>query len=241
MSSNSIVGSCTFSVPYLIGGTASHGSIDSHTEVYERAFVTMLSSNGSLLWFGEDCDGLAPTEVDLQKKVGTSPDIFMFEDSSIINVTESLEFAGDCAGKDSKTTKKKLSLNNSEFLMSPSRDGCTLTARLESDGSKKGSNDVDVDDFAIVAVRVLVGSMPDLIPREISIMGSGRTIKTRRNMKRWYDFVLTDEEILLSVRNGCISINFSSSQDLSSGAIVDAVGKFLNSLSEWHFSLYNVF
>ena len=64
MSTNSIVGSCTFSAPYLIGGTASHGSIDSHTEVYERAFVTMLSSDGSMLWFGEDCAGLAPIEVD---------------------------------------------------------------------------------------------------------------------------------------------------------------------------------
>eukprot|EP00804_Cyclotella_cryptica_P018056 CCRYP_008325-RE/>CCRYP_008325-RE protein AED:0.09 eAED:0.09 QI:596/0.96/0.92/1/1/0.92/26/363/4715 len=213
----------------------------SQTEVSERAFVTLLTSNGSMLWFGEDYDGPARNETDLSKKVGGSPDIFMFEDPSIINVTENdrLVFAGDCAGKDSKTTKKKLSLNNNEFVMSPSRDGCTLTARLESDGLRKGSNDSYVENLAIVAVRILVGSMPDLIPREISIMGSGRTIKTRRNMKRWYDFVLTDEEILLSVRNGSVSINFSSSHDLSSGSIVDAVEIYAKNRSELHFLTLN--
>lgn len=217
-SSNSFVGSCTFSAPYQIR----------NSEVCERAFLTMLSCNGSILWFGEECDGSDQKQVNTAA-AGTATDLFMFEEPSILNVTEEdgLIFAGDCAGgKDFKTTKKKLSLNNNEFLSGSSRDGCTLTARLESNTTiKSGSSTIDTSNLAIAAIRVLVGSMPDLIPREISIMGSGRTIKTKRNMKRWYDFVLTDEEILLAVRNGFVTINFSSSQDLTSGAVIDAVGK----------------
>jgi hypothetical protein len=156
----------------------------------------------------------------------------MFEDPSIINVSDDdcLVFGGDCVGKDAKTAKKKLSLNNSEFISSPNREGCTLTARLDS-------NATNARDLAIVAVRVLVGSMPDSIPREISIMGSGRSIKTKRNMKRWYDFVLTDEEILLAVRNGFVTINLSSSHDLTSGAVVDAVGKIFNFCRPWRVGL----
>ena len=65
--------------------------------------------------------------------------------------------------------------------------------------------------------------MPDLIPREISIMG--KVIKTKRNTKRWYDFVFTDEEILLAIRSGLVTVNFSSSHDLTSGAVIDCVGE----------------
>lgn len=116
-------------------------------------------------------------------------------------------------------------------MMSDSREGYTLTARLDSNETRKGG----ADDLAIVAIRVLVGSMPELIPREISIMGSGRTIKTKRNTKRWYDFVLTDEEILLAIRNGFVSIYFSPSHDLSSGAVVDAVEVYAKTRSDFPF------
>ena len=223
-SSNNYVGSCTLSIPHLIGGLSSQGYIDAQTEIFERVFLSMLSSNGSILWFGEDCNGLAKNQTGQSKSKPNTNNIYMFEDSSILNVSEKefLVFSGEYAGKDSKTLKKKLSLNNSEFLSSPSRDGCTLTARLEcSSTSNKAATDL-----AIVAVRVLVGSMPDLIPREISIMG--KVIKTKRNMKRWYDYVFTDEEILLAIRSGLVTINFSSSHDLTSGAVIDCVGKLFS-------------
>ena len=226
-SSYSFVGSCTFSAPCLIKDNSLQGFTNSGSEVYERAFLTMLSSNGSLLWFGEEVDRVA-TEKSGTYEIDLNTNLYMFEDPSIINVSEDdrTVFGGDCIGKDSKTAKKKLSLNNNEFLSSHSRDGCTVTARLET--SRKGkydSKERTADDLAIVAVRVLVGSMPDLIPREISVMGSGRTIKTKRNMKRWYEYVLTEEEILLTIRNGLITINVSSSHDLTSGAVVDAIGE----------------
>lgn len=222
-SSSGFVGSSTFSAPYLIGGGSSQGTVDSETEVYERAYLTMLSSNGSILWFGEDCDRFSSPPAAESLEVATSNDIYMFEDPSIINISEDdrLIFGGDCTGKDNTAAKQKLSLSNSEFITSPNRDGCTLTARLSTSSTKS----MNASDLAIVAIRVLVGSMPELIPREISVVGSGRAIKTKRNTKRWYDFVLTDEEILLVVRNGFVTIQFSSSHDLTSGAVVDAVGE----------------
>ena len=85
-----------------------------------------------------------------------------------VNASEldALTFGGDCAGKDPKAIKKKLSLNNTDYVICPSRDGCTLTACLQvSDESSKF-----IRSLAIVAVRVLVGSMPDMIPKEIIIM-----------------------------------------------------------------------
>jgi hypothetical protein len=227
-SSNSYVGSCTFSAPFLPGGVSSQGSIDG-SEIYERAFLAMLAANGSILWFGEALD--VPEQKAVEPKASSK---FMFEDPSIVNVSDDdcLVFGGDCVGKDRKTAKQHLSLNNSDFISSPNRDGCTLTARLESTPVNKSSNATNARDFAIVAVRVLVGSMPDLIPREISIMGWGRSIKTKRNMKRWYDFVLTDEEILLAIRNGFVTINLTSSHDLTSGAVVDAVEIYAKARSE---------
>ena len=230
-SSYSFVGSCTFSAPYLVGGSANDGYISSKTQVYERAFLALLTSNGSLCIFGEDCDtGVCPpfsldnvTFATSGLRYGLNcqglsrsmkhaplhrkPNIYIFEE--LINVSEmdELVLGGDAVGKDPpNSAKKKLSLNNNDFLISPSRDGCTLTASLCNNllpsGANEGSKQVANTALAIVAVRVLVGSMPDLLPREIVIMGSGRVIKLKKNVKRWYDFPLTDEEILLAIRNG---------------------------------------
>ena len=225
-SCNSFVGSCSFSAPYVIGGLSSHQSIDNHTEVYERAYVTMLSINGSIIWYGENL-GSTQNNGDQQASIETNNNIYIFEDSSLLNVSEDdcLVFGGDGAGKDLATTKKKLSLNNNDFISSSSKDGCTLTVALRSSVARS-SNRASDSDLAIVAIRVLLGSVPNLIPREIAVMGSGRLMKTKRNMKRWYDYILTDEEILLAVRSGFVTVNFSSSHDLTSGAAIDAVGKF---------------
>ena len=52
ISNYSFVGSCTFSCPHLMG--SNEGLTDDESQVHERAFLTLLSSSGSLLWFGED-------------------------------------------------------------------------------------------------------------------------------------------------------------------------------------------
>lgn len=193
------------------------GPIDHQRKIHERSYLTLLSSSGSMLWFGEDCDpALAEgTTIETSSSLNYRTSAFgVFE--QLINTSEldGLVFGGDFVGKDPTAIKKKLSLNNTDYVVCPAREGCTLTAALRSE---------DESSLAIVAVRVLVGSMPDLVPREITVMGSGRTVKLMQNLKRWYDFHLTDEEILLSLRNGFVTIWISSCHDASSAAVIDSV------------------
>ena len=219
ISTYSFVGSCTFSCPYLLG--SNEGLTNDDSQVHERACLTLLSSSGSLLWFGEDYEhpqGAKTQRLPRAAIQSQNPKIGFFESlSELINVCmtsgllsaqprliaaissyreylrtvnaselDALTFGGDCAGKDPKAIKKKLSLNNTDYVICPSRDGCTLTACLQvSNESSKF-----IRSLAIVAVRVLVGSMPDMIPKEIIIMGSGRSIKLKKNVKRWYDVSL---------------------------------------------------
>eukprot|EP00957_Ditylum_brightwellii_P104544 7965562-Ditylum_brightwellii.AAC.1 len=55
MSSYSYVGSCAYSCPLLVGGRgAPDGYIGDATKIKERACLTLLTSSGSILTFGED-------------------------------------------------------------------------------------------------------------------------------------------------------------------------------------------
>ncbi|KAL9190922.1 hypothetical protein ACHAXT_000628 [Thalassiosira profunda] len=217
ISSYSFVGSATFSLPYFVGGTSLQGSINDETQTVERAYLTLMSSSGSLLWFAEDCDSYTP------HIAGTVSKPLMFFEK-VMNVTSTCDFGGDFVSKDPNAAKRKLSLNNTDYVMSPSRDGGTLTATLQSQGD---------DALAIVAVRVLVGSMPEMIPRELAIMG--RSVKLKKNVKRWYDFPLTDEETLLAMRNGFVTLWISSCDDPSSTPIIDSVEVYAQPRSELSF------
>jgi hypothetical protein len=95
-----------------------------------------------------------------------------------------------------EVSKRKLSISSSEFTMSPSRDGYTLTVRLSNanevgkkssnrDGKLKkvandahradsGEEDVDSPKLAIVAVRVLVGSTTKDFCHEILLSWVGQ-------------------------------------------------------------------
>ena len=227
ISSYSFVGSCTFSMPYV--ENTLDGKISDNSKVRERAFLTLMSSSGSLLWYGEDCAHLDPRGSSSHYMPYTTPhitpDIGLFEKMINVSELEGCVFGGDFTGKDPKATKRKLSLNNTDYVICDGlRDGCTLTTSLANSASLSTTNaQVDCSSLAIVAVRVLVGSMPDLIPREIAVMGSGRSIKLKRNMKRWYDFPLTDEEILLVARNGFATLWISSCHDSSSTPVIDSV------------------
>mmetsp|Transcript_5230 Transcript_5230/g.11836 ORF Transcript_5230/g.11836 Transcript_5230/m.11836 type:complete len:3618 (-) Transcript_5230:38-10891(-) len=233
ISSYNFVGSCTFSCPYIVGSNSSEGSIKDKTQVNERAFLTLLSSSGSLLCFGEDYEDHAPGSStqflppSIQHQAPAAIGIF----EKMINVSEldELVYGGDFVGKDHKAIKQKISLNNTDdYVISPSRDGCTLTASLQvsdisSNSIMDSKSQAGENALAIVAVRVLVGSRPHLIPREIVVMGSGRSIKLKENVKRWYDFPLTDEETLLALRNGFVTMWISSCHESSSTPIIDSV------------------
>jgi len=233
MSSYSYVGSCAYSCPLLVGGRgAPDGYIGDATKIKERACLTLLTSSGSILTFGEDYATMASNSFirsQWSNSIQRSPDIHIFE--SLINVSEidELVLGGDCVGKDQKAAKSKLSLNSTDYLACPSRDGCTLTAAIQPKVGQKENNDL-----AIVAIRVLVGTMPDLIPSEVAIVGSGRSIKLKRNVKRWYDFPLTDEEILMVARNGFVSIWISSCHDGNS-PVIDCVEVYARTREELPF------
>lgn len=217
ISSYNFVGSCTFSCPYLVSDDASGTSKEGQVE---RAFLILLSSSGSLLWFGEDLQG-ASTDRTRQALQHQVPKIGYFEQLINASELEALTLGGDVAGKDPKTIKRKLSLNNTDYVICPSCVGCTLTACLQDRS------------LAIVAVRILVGSMPDMIPKEIIVMGSGRSMKLKLSTKRWYDYILTEEEILLAVRNGFVTIWISSCHvDSSSAPIIDSVEVYARARSE---------
>jgi len=250
------VGTSVFSTPYLINSTA--GYVSDETRLFERAFLAVLSSAGSILIFGEDCNIVQDQSTITQTQLHSSQlpnfskslqltenvasrrrsNIHIFEELINVSEVDELIFGGDCVGKDPKAAKKNLSLNNNDFLVSPSRDGGTLTASLSTLASYDSTNDkqdtcvsgvTQNNSLAIVAVRVLVGSMPESIPREIMVMGSGRSLKLKKKVKRWYDFLLSDEEILLAIRNGLVSIWISSCHDSTINPIIDSVEVYARS------------
>ncbi len=164
----------------------------------------------------------------------------MFE--RLINLSEKPEvlFGGD-AVKEADITKRRLSMNSGEFVISPCKEGCTLTISLRDYLSTKkiktvinepedslptsgiNNSKVDVEKVAIVAVRVLLGSTTtDYLPEELAVMG--RQVKLAQKMKRWYDIPFTDEEIMLAHRSGVVTISIGSSSDTTkSPPIIDSV------------------
>lgn len=232
ISSFNYVGSCTFSCPYLVGGKAHEGCVNKDTSVHERAFMALLSSSGSLLFWGEDCNQGRTSYYPHSTQFKAQAAIGVFEKLINVNELDALVFGGDFVQNDDpQTIKRKLSLNNSDYAISPS-SSCTLTCRLDlSSKSTMHNSKYQAKDLAIVAVRVLVGSVPDLIPREIVIMG--RPVKLKRNVKRWYDFPLTDEEALLVLRNGFVTILISSCHDHTGNTpIIDSVECYARPRSE---------
>ncbi len=175
----------------------------------------------------------------------------IFED--LINLSEhaDLLFGGDCV-KDPTVTKRRLSMNSGEFILSPNSDGCTLTVSLQPSqsqnqhgvssfivqSSRKGNDTISavesidnrnvvshMEKLAIVAVRILLGSTTtDFIPKDIAVMG--RRIKLSGRMKRWYDVPLTDEEIILGIKGGAVTISIGASPDTSNPPLIDSVEVF---------------
>lgn len=124
-----------------------------------------------------------------------------------------------------------MSRDSNVFLMSPQREGCTLTLSLkkscqsiDSSGSPKGTpiGPSPASHLVIAAVRILVGSTAtDCIPRTVRIQG--RLVSLQKGLKKWYSLSLTDQEIALSARTGIVTVGISQAHEASSNALVDAV------------------
>jgi len=274
----SVEGITAYTVPILVG--SENGMMSEKTSVpCERILLLSVSSNGSVMLFGEDLSKgakyrinsgnnvfhanrrrafsdsiLSPNKKDLSIKSNDFEEppkqsvvlpkfpLTMFEE--LINVGEMncLLFGGD-SGKAASITKRKLSITSGEFIISPFKEGCTLSVSLcSSDGptkldslkkfprikaaklnEKKEDKGVDEETLVIVAVRILLGSTTtEYLPKEISVMG--RQIKLTPGTKRWYDVPLTDEEILLGVTSGFVTISIGAScEGTKNPPIVDSV------------------
>jgi hypothetical protein len=134
---------------------------------------------------------------------------------------------------DSDGIKAKLSPKNSLYLMSPSRDGCTISVSLidhvdvsklavdemDSPVAKKGEN--RFEELVVVALRILVGSTTtDCVPSKLFIQG--RPVAISRE-KRWHDLPLTLEEVIVAVRSGVISIGVGPAVDSGNNPLIDSM------------------
>ena len=241
--STRVEGLFCFSTPYLVGKGTEEGVLGSKGRFVERFVLGAIHSNGCIVFFAESHANFL---IDYQKiteqsdegsssKVAPEP-IFplqIFEGLTNASESDSLEFGGSflCSEESSATAKQKLSMINSDHLMSPNREGCTLTAKLAPLDVKSAA--FSSLSHVIVAVRLLVGSSLDSIPSLISIMG--RPKKLEAGSKRWYDLPMTDEEIYLSARGGCTSIVIGPSHDNCNPPIIDAVEIYIMARSRISF------
>jgi E3 ubiquitin-protein ligase UBR4 len=145
--------------------------------------------------------------------------------------------------------------------MCPSRDGCTITLKLQRAYDHLGTTSPSFDkneesashdilgkeqcfpvlcdlmqhELVLVALRLLVGSTTtEFIPKYVSI--EGRRVWLRPNVKKWYDLPLTADEIALGLRNGFVSIGIGPSFDSGNNPLVDAIEVYAASrgqISHW--------
>jgi hypothetical protein len=257
--SSSFEGVAVFSVPCL--------SVEK--QFVERLYLSVVTSNGSILIYGEETNRYAKAgeylgdceEADRDEMLPTKPEVALtiYEDLLNVSDVDELRFAGDGVGRyvpgtqskchlpatansssssDSDSIKAKLSPKTSIYLMSPTRDGCTITLALAGpvDMSQLGAgeppdspalttNHVDSPkrrkELAIVALRVLVGSTTtDCVPSRIFIQG--RPFELKPQVKRWYDIPLTMEEVIVALRNGFVSVGLGPAFESGSNPLVDA-------------------
>lgn len=246
---SSFEGVAAFSVPYLRDVTPSScnaSKVDGDFEssrIHERAILSVVTSNGCLLLYGENMSAEQQNEscnLDTENKgheaQDTDPSFPLTIFERLTNVTDSdcVLFGGNSFGSDHKEIKKKLARDNTMFLMSPRREGCSLIVSIQADeelgpaetiGTSRGSDEnaaTQKNKFVIAAVRILVGSTAsDCIPRKFVI--EGRPVHLTPGLKKWYSLPLTDEEIALSIRNGFTTIGISQSFDSSNNSLIDAV------------------
>jgi hypothetical protein len=221
----------------------------------ERTFLCALTSEGSLLIFGEEKIDFLPTNshaapalangcpVKLVSLANSNAQIkkpefplTLFE--RLKNVSESNEvvFGGKELGIDSLDLRSKLSRDSTASVVCAQREGCFLRiaiapksdenpVQIQSDGQSKklASGTVD-DDLAIAAIRVLVGSSVDYMPTKIYVQG--RQIDVTPRVKRWYNIALTDEEIVMGLRIGFVSLWIGPAFDVSNAPVFDSVEVF---------------
>jgi len=113
---------------------------------------------------------------------------------------------------------KKLMIGNRVFFYSITKPSNNFTIALKG---RNCAREICKEEYAIVALRVLTGSCSkDSIPENISVCG--KLMQLPKSMKRYHDFILTEQDIINGVRNGFITISIPSSVD-SGNTFIDGV------------------
>ena len=132
---------------------------------------------------------------------------------------------------DSTDLKSKLLSDRSSSFVCNRLEGCALSISLRSlsEHATKSKTSSDAANglenlsttHAIVAVRVLVGSNLGNVPSTVIVQG--RPVKLSPRVKKWYSLPLTNEEIVLGIRCGFITLGIGPSSDPTNNSVLDSV------------------
>jgi hypothetical protein len=129
----------------------------------------------------------------------------------LLCVSNSDEVVIHCKSESTESDQNamKLMTGNRVFFYSTTKPSHNFTLALKG---RHHTCEICKEDFAIVAFRILVGSCSkESIPNHILVMGE--EIQISKSIKRYYDFILTEQEIINGIHNGFITISVPSSVD----------------------------
>lgn len=230
----SFEGLAAFSTPIL--DTESLSSLRCEYLSGERAHLCALTSEGTILIFGEESTDVVPinTHKDSGLASRCSPvklvllpvssnaaikkpefPLTLFERLKNVSESNEVDIDGDDLAIDSSDLRSKLSRDSTASIACTRRAGCFLRIRMVP---KSQVN------LAIAAVRILVGSTLDAIPGKVFVQG--RPIEITPRVKRWYNVPLTNEEIAMGLRIGFVACWIGPSLDPSKCPVFDGVEVF---------------
>jgi hypothetical protein len=205
-------GTAVFSLP-MYDSMNANGDVEKRTR--ETIFFSALRSDGSFFLFEErDTGTVFPTATQLlahdENTIKPLVNPFtIFE--SLICVTNTSDCIVDCdvTCNESDENARKLSVGLVDLYYAPKKPGHTFTISLKA---RTRLSYYCMEDYAIVAIRILVGSTSlESIPDMIFVMG--KELLLSKSMRRYYDLVLNEQEIIHCVRTGYITISVPTSVD----------------------------
>ena len=154
-----------------------------------------------------------------------------FDDLRLVVRRKFVRLSDDFPNSDSADLKSKLLRDRGSTFVCNRREGCALSISLRppSEHVTKSKTSLDAANgrenlstaHAIVAVRVLVGSNLGNIPTTIIVQG--RPVELSPRVKKWYSLPLTNEEIILGIRCGFVTLGIGPASDPTIDSVVDAV------------------
>lgn len=239
----SLGGLALFSVPVMIHGN-DDGKFGKHGTMIERTVVALLNSNGSLQLFGEQIQ-----EEDPIRDVVLKPcfPLEIFETLDLLNLDE-IVLSGDVFLSDINSgSKEKLSIDRpSDYIVSASCGGTVAVSIKQITGNACTEESTQTEGYdrakqalpnegskkAIVGIRLLLGRCGTDFPCNLTVMG-----RLVRNIcdERWHDIPLTEEEIIIGIRAGCVCISLGRPSNDCDSFVIQAMEVYTRNRSDIDF------